>query len=207
MKKLRKSIAIILSLSMVITGLAFTNTTVSADEPTITDLANAIANGTEGIVNYAYGKKYKKSSNVVNQGEGKPTDGIISEDNYLYLNKNRRDQFVYVDLAEIYNSDGFDKVAVWFSGQEDSYPVEEGVVVEYTADLVEWHEIASIDQDEFDAQKGDAEGAFGVMIDVSQPSYQYARYVRVRFPASLGSGKTQYVSEVGVFDLDGDVTH
>ena len=204
MKRIRKITALALTLALTLTGISFTPQMVKADEPTIEDLANAISTEVEGIKNYAYGKKWYKTSNIYIQNEGSPVDGIISADNYFYNRYNEPDQNVKVDLGKIYDADGFDKVAVWFSGQDGTYPVEDGFKVQYTADEVEWHDIATVDQDDFDAQREGQEGPFGVMVDVSDPAYQYVKYFRVVFPAPLAN--SQYITEIGIFDTDGDVS-
>ena len=153
--------------------------------------------------NYAYGKTYTLDSGTSQEGSGSFTDGIISTSNYNTPSKGQAGSWATIDLGDTWKATSFETIAVWYrSLVGGTYPENGGVKFQYSTDGIDFTDVDTLTQAEFTEQRGTQQAPFRIIADVSGLTSGAVRYVRVYYPNSVAYGAQ--MSEIGVYDIDGD---
>ena len=159
--------------------------------------------------NYAYGRSVTLSSGASTEPAGAPatrvTDGTISggNDNYITSDKGQAGSWFTIDLQSVWKASSFETICVWFrSNVGGTFPENGGMKFQYSTDGEDFVDVATLTQAEFTAQKGTQQNPFRIMGDVSGLTEGVVRFVRVYFPNSVAYGAQ--ITEIGVYDIDGD---
>ncbi len=160
-------------------------------------------------MNVAYGKEYEifrtDGSNESAEGNGNITNGIIDGNDYITAEINTEASYFTIDLKDLYVANTIDKIVVWFrSYVGGTWPEQGGFEIRYSKDNTAFENAATITQEEFNSER-EKQGIapFGISIDVSTTELDAVRYVQIYFPEKVGYGAQ--LTEVGIFDMDGDL--
>ena len=177
------------------TGISSNTVTVGSYEPYVDNAQ----------YNYAYNQTPIMMGGSSTEGSGTVTDGTISTSNYMTPTKNVANSWMGVQLGTLWKSSGFETVVVWFrnigASAGNSIPNSGGLIVEYSTDGETWDDVKTFSQTELNALPRETDTPFAVPIDVSDVTGT-VQYIRVLVPQALGWGAQ--ISEIGVFDIDGD---
>ena len=151
--------------------------------------------------NFALNKTYELAGDKSAEGDGSVTNGIISGTDYATPTKATPEGYFIVDLGKEYDTSLIKNVSVWYRIMEPGCgPQTDGQLVQFSTDKNEWSTVATVSQDEFNAQKNKQNKApFVISADV-KTDIAKVRYVRIFYPAAVAYGAQ--VSEIAVF---GDV--
>ena len=177
------------------TGISSNTVTVGSYEPYVDN----------SQYNFAYEETPIMMGGTSTEGSGTVTDGIISTSNYMTPTKNTTNSWMGVQLGTLWKSSSFETVVVWFrnigAATGNSIPSSGGLKVEYSTDGETWDEIKAVSQDVLNSLPRETDTPFAVPIDVSDVTGT-VQYVRVVIPQALGWGAQ--ISEIGLYDIDGD---
>ncbi len=177
------------------TGISSNTVTVGSYEPYVDNAQ----------YNYAYNQTPIMMGGSSTEGSGTVTDGTISTSNYMTPTKNVANSWMGVQLGTLWKSSSFETVVVWFrnigASAGNSIPNSGGLIVEYSTDGETWDDVKTFSQTELNALPRETDTPFAVPIDVSDVTGT-VQYIRVLVPQALGWGAQ--ISEIGVFDIDGD---
>ena len=158
---------------------------------------------TDPTSNYAYGRTFTMDSGTSTEGSGSVTDGVIRDNSYSTASKGKAGSWFTIDLESVWKATSFETICVWFrSNVGGTFPENGGMKFQYSSDGVDYTDVATLTQAEFTAQKGTQSNPFRIMGDVSGLTDGVVRYVRVYFPNSVAYGAQ--ITEIGVYDIDGD---
>ena len=151
--------------------------------------------------NFALDKAYELAGDKSAEGDGSVTNGIISGTDYATTTKNTAEGYFIIDLGKEYNTSLIKNVSVWYRILTGGcWPEKEGQQVQFSTDKNEWSTVATVSQDEFDAQRVKQNKApFVISADITT-EIEKVRYVRIFYPAAVIYGAQ--VTEIAVF---GDV--
>ncbi|MCI8957471.1 MAG: DUF1533 domain-containing protein, partial [Eubacterium sp.] len=204
-KTFKKVLSVVLSLAMVATSVTVYNTTTKADGDSFTEMV------TDSQKNLALGATHILGCVVSPETGGADssvTNGVISGTDYVTASKNKAGSYHIIDLGKEYNADSIENIVVWYrSGIGGTWPENGGCRIEYSRYDTEYTTVSEMTQEEFNAQRTSQEGApFSIVSDVSDAASKMpvVRYVRVYYPNAVAYGAQ--VTEIGVFDVDGDAT-
>ena len=155
--------------------------------------------------NVAYNKQYALDCGNSSEGNGSLTDGTISSSSFVTSSKQTAGSWAQVDLGAVYTGDGIDNVLVWYrSSTGGTWPENGGLKLQYSSDGTVYTDVATITQSQFGAIKK-SPAPFYLNIDLSEIKADApdVRYVRIYYPNAVAYGAQ--VTEIGVFDFDGDL--
>lgn len=155
-------------------------------------------------INYGYAKDWSLDCGTSAEGQGNPTNGVISSNDYVTAHiGGQGGSWHMVDIGSLWKASSFETIAVWFrSGTGGTWPENGGLEFQYSPDGENWSTVATLTQAQFTAQR-QAVGIvpFRIKADVTNATGN-VRYFRVYFPNAVGYGAQ--ITEFGIFDIDGD---
>jgi hypothetical protein len=204
-KTFKKVLSVVLSLAMIITSITVYNITTKAEDGSfaemVTDSSKNLALGATHILGCVVSPETGGADSSV-------TNGVISGTDYVTASKNKAGSYHIIDLGKEYNADSIENIVVWYrSAIGGTWPENGGCRIEYSRYDTEYTTVSEMTQEEFNAQRTSQEGApFSIVSDVSDAASKMpvVRYVRVYYPNAVAYGAQ--VTEIGVFDVDGDAT-
>lgn len=155
--------------------------------------------------NLAFLREYKLDSVDSTEGTGSITDGILGT-SYVTPSKAKAGSWYTIDLGDIYNASGIEAIAIWYRIIYDECYPKNDFSIQYSTDNEVFYTVATVTKTEIDRQRDIFnEAPFKVVTDVSEQNVATeVRYVRIFYPNSIEYGAQ--TSEVGIFDMDGDLT-
>ncbi|MBR3646127.1 MAG: discoidin domain-containing protein [Lachnospiraceae bacterium] len=158
---------------------------------------------TDSQMNLAYQKNYTLDSGNSTEGNGSITDGQIGN-SYVTSSKGKAGSWSTIDLGNIYEAGGIDKIVIWYRiATGGCWPENGGLQIQYSVDGIAYETVATLSQAMFNEQRQNQGAPFKIGVDIpEQITADEVRYVRIYYPNPVAYGAQ--VSEVAVYDLDND---
>lgn len=206
-KTMKKYLAVVLSLAMVVASITVYNTTAKADAES---RAATVALIQDSSANLALGKKVKVLPNMQPNEGGANGDGVKLitdgnvDSNHIATAFNTKDTSYVIDLGNAYDASGIDQIVSQYKEKNTGDTPVKGYTIQYSANGIEYYDVKSVPaQEDQDNPTWAEEGQNNLDVqDVTAEEGQVVQYIKITYPDSYTWGIQ--IKEIAVLDTDND---